>query len=78
MYTYVRIAGKGDSLMMDVEEQTEGKKKTVHFYPEEWKWLEALADANTGGNQSMLLRKLLQRAYESPKRFGFHPPAQDR
>jgi predicted DNA-binding protein len=42
--------------------------------PEEMERLQELADANTGKNMSMLLRELLNRAWERPKALGLHPP----
>lgn len=42
--------------------------------PEEMERLRELADANTGKNMSLLMRELLNRAWEKPKSLGLHAP----
>lgn len=56
------------------QQQQDGKKKTFNFYPEDEERLERLSEANTGGNQSMMIRRIIQLAMENPKRFGLHVP----
>lgn len=46
----------------------------IAMTPEEKEKLEELAAANTGYNKSLLLRKLIELAWESPKKFDLHPP----
>lgn len=36
--------------------------------------LKELAEANTGENKSMLIRKLIAQAWTQPKKFGLYPP----
>lgn len=42
--------------------------------PEEMERLRELADLNTGKNMSMMLRELLNRAWERPRALGLHAP----
>lgn len=50
------------------------ERKAVMFTPEEMKWLKALSDANTSGNESELLRSLLRKAVVNPSLFGMMRP----
>jgi len=50
------------------------ERKNFSFTEEESRKLEELARANTSGNEAMLVRSLINRAYMMPGEFGLLPP----
>lgn len=50
------------------------ERKNFSFTKEEARKLEDLARANTSGNESALVRSLINRAYLMPSEFGLLPP----
>ncbi len=50
------------------------ERKNFSFTADEARKLEELARANTSGNESALVRSLINRAYLLPSEFGLLPP----
>ncbi|MBK8467770.1 MAG: hypothetical protein IPL32_18315 [Chloracidobacterium sp.] len=53
------------------------QRKMVMFTPEELQWLAQLAEINTSGNESELVRRLLRIAMRNPEKFGLLLPLED-
>lgn len=55
-------------------EELKTERMNLVLTPEEMDKLQELADANTGKNKSMLVRVLIELAWENPSRFELHLP----
>lgn len=65
---------------MDTEEDEGKMQERVQavMSAEDFEKLNRLTKANTGNNKSLLIRQLIRLAYQQPKRFGLHPPRQQK
>lgn len=53
------------------------ERVNIVLTPEEMLRLQELANHNTGKNMSLLLRELVNRAWEKPNALGFHAPKEN-
>jgi len=60
--------------MGDMTEELKTQRLNLILSPAEMQRLGELADANTGKNKSMLVRQLLELAWERPEKFQLHVP----
>mgnify|MGYP006921357032 CR=1 FL=1 len=58
-------------------EEKKSERLNLILTPEEMTKLQDLADENTGKNKSFMIRLLIERAWEQPRKFGFHDPKAD-
>ena len=55
-------------------EELKTERLNLILTPDEMNKLQELADENTGKNKSFMIRLLIERAWEQPKKLGFRVP----
>ncbi len=55
-------------------EELKTERLNLILTPEEMNRLQELASKNTGNNKSFMIRLLIDKAWEQPRKFGLHDP----